>query len=270
MVYVQPSTNTDADDCLTAYLVTNLTDHELKTFKSAFELGACSRFSPLLHLKIARAPEDYWGKTHQYIRSQEDKAGREESFGLIDDEAKERGAIWYIDRFFDEDDVENELAVSTDVVMKILLKTEAFALSHVNYVIANMTIFEDLDNCGVDSPITNDFKQPELDDCGGMDFEDQQWYQDVWVTAEPGEFEESTDPKHLDNFSPRPDKVARLKKDVAQAVGIVSDWTFIGDAEPIDLDNGEKKEFPPGSVVLQQRYNPDFAWPEYKWPEGSL
>ncbi|KAI6756915.1 hypothetical protein HG530_011513 [Fusarium avenaceum] len=268
MVYVQP--NADPDDCLTAYLVTNLTDNELKKFKSAFELGACSRFSPLLHLKIVRAPEDYWGKSHQYIRLQEDKAGREESFGLIDDEAKERGGIWYIDRFFDEDDVENEIAVSTDVLMKILVKTEALALSHVNYVISNMSIFEDLDNCGVDSPIANDFKQPELDDCGGMDFEDQQWYQDVWVTAEPGEFEESTDPKHLDNFSPRPDKVARLKKDIAKSVGIVSDWTFIGDAEPIDLDNGKKKKFPPGSVVLQQRYNPDFAWPKYKWPKGSL
>jgi hypothetical protein len=267
MVYVPPS---GSEDCLTAYLVTHLTDNELRAFKSAFELGACSRFSPLLHLKIVRAPEAYWGKTHQYIRSQEDEAGRDDPFGLIDDEAKERGAIWYIDRFFDEDEVADELAESTNVVMKILIKTEAFALAHVNYVIANMSIIEDLGNCSVDTPITNDFNQPELDDCGGMDFEDEQWHQDAYIIAEPGEFEESTDGKLLDNFGPRPEKVVRLRKDVAQAVGLVSDWTFHGDAESIDLRNGEKKQFPPGSVALQQRYNPDFAWPEYKWPEGSL
>ncbi|SPJ75698.1 uncharacterized protein FTOL_05429 [Fusarium torulosum] len=200
----------------------------------------------------------------------QDEAGIEDLFGLIDDEAKEKGAICYIDRFFDEDEVVDELAESTDVVIKILIKTEAFALAHACYVVATSSIIEDLDICSVETPITNDFVQPELYDCGGIDFEDQQWHQDVWPTAEPGEFEESTEGKLLDNFMPRPEKVVRLREDVAQAVGLVSDWTFYDDAESIDLGNGEKKEFPPGSVVLQQRYNPDFAWPEYKWPEGSL
>jgi hypothetical protein len=267
MVYVAPVAEAD---CLTAYLVTHLTNNELKRFKSAFELGACSRFCPILQLKIVRAPKDYWGKTHQYIRAQEDKAGREDAFGLIDDEAKEKGAMWYIDRFFNEEEVADKIAVSTDVVMKILIKTEAFALAHANYDIANTSIFEDLINCGVDTPITNDFNQPELDDCGGMDFEDEQWDQAVWVTAEPGEFEESTDRKLLDNFMPRPKRVARLKEDIAQAAGFVSDWTIADEAEPIELDNGKKKEFPPGSVVLQHTYNPEFAWPKYKWPKGSL
>jgi hypothetical protein len=267
MVYVPPRGD---EDCLTAYVITHLSDNELKTFKSAFELGACSRFSPILELKIVRAPEAYWGKPHQYILSQENEAGREGPFGLIDDEAKEKGAIWYIDRFFDEDEVADGEAESTDVVMKILIKTEAFALAHVNYVIANSSIPEDLDICNVETPIRNDFDQPELDDCGGLDFEDQQWHQAAWPTAEPGEFEESTDEKLRDNFMPRPAKVARLKEDVAQAVGLVSDWTIPGDAEPIDLGGGKKKEFPPGSVILQQNFNPGFAWPEYKWPEGSL
>ncbi|KAM0426839.1 hypothetical protein ACHAQK_012275 [Fusarium lateritium] len=267
MVYVPPSGN---EDCLTAYLVTELTDNELKAFKSAFELGACSRFSPILQLKILRAPEDYWGQPHQYIRSQEDEAGREGPFGLIDDEAKARSSMWYIDRFFDEDEVEDGEAESTDVVLKILIKTEAFALAHVNYDIANSSITEDLDNCSVEMPITNDFNQPELFDCGGIDFEDQQWHQDTWATAEPGEFEESTDPKLRDNFMPRPEKVARLKEDIAQGVGLVSRWTIPSDARPIDLGGGKKKEFPPGSVILQQRYNPEFTWPEYIWPEGSL
>ncbi|KAM0351693.1 hypothetical protein ACHAPU_002703 [Fusarium lateritium] len=267
MVYLPPHRN---EDCLTVYLVTTLTDNELQAFKSAFELGACCRFSPLLELKIVRAPKDYWGKPHQYIRSREIEAGREETFGLIDDEAKERRAIWYIDGFYTEEEVEEGQAESIEVVKKILIKTEAFALSHVNYVIANMSIDEDLDACGVEIPITNDFEQPELVDCGGLDFEEEQWHQDAWVTAEPDELEESTDAENLDNFSPRPDKVARLKEHVAQAVGLVSGWTFADEAKPIDLGGGKKKGFPPGSMVLQQRYNPDFAWPEYQWPEGSL
>ncbi|KAF4989052.1 hypothetical protein FGRMN_9382 [Fusarium graminum] len=267
MVYLSPS---GTEDCLTAYLVTDITNHELQAFKSAFELGAYSKFSPLLHLKIVRAPEDYWGKPHHYIRSRENKAGREGPFGLIDKEAKKRGAIWYIDEFFTEEEVKEGQAESTDVVRKVLTKTEALALAHVNYSIANISIEEVLDVCGVEMPITNDFHQPELDDNGGVDFKEEQWHQDAWVTAEPGEFEESTDAEHLDNFSPRPEKVARLKKHVAQAVGLVSEWAIPDEAETIDLGGGKKKKFSPGSVVLQQRYNPDFAWPKYKWPEGSL
>ncbi|KAL4727100.1 hypothetical protein ACLX1H_006001 [Fusarium chlamydosporum] len=227
-------------DCLTAYLVTNLTDEELQALKSSFELGACSRFSPLLELKIVRAPEDYWGKSHQYIRAQENKAGRELAFALIDDEAKERGAIWYIDQFADEEQVENGEAESTEVVFKILIQTEAFALAVVNYIIANMSVGEDLENCGVEFPLTNDFHQPELDTCGGMDFVEQQKYQDAYVTAEPGEYEESTDEELLNNYSPRPTSVVRLKEDVARTIGLNSSWAIPNEAETIENDDGTK------------------------------
>ncbi|KAM0241441.1 hypothetical protein ACHAP5_007638 [Fusarium lateritium] len=267
MVHVPPSGN---ESYLKVYLVTYITDNELKAFKSAFELGACSRFSPILQLKIVRAPEHYWRQPHQYIRCQEDDAGREGPFGLLDDEAKDRGGMWYIDRFFGEDEVTDGVAESTVVVKKILIKTEAFALAHVNYDIANSSITEDLGNCSAEVPITNDFNQPDLFDCGGIDFEDQQWHQDTWATAEPGEFEESTEEKLRDDFMPSPGRVARLKEDIAQAVGLLSRWTIPSDARPIDLGDGKKKEFPQGSVILQQRYDPEFAWPEYKWPEGSL
>ncbi|KAL7766922.1 hypothetical protein ACKLNR_004838 [Fusarium oxysporum f. sp. zingiberi] len=134
-------------------------------------------------------------------------------------------------------------------------------LSHINYAIANSSIGEDLDNCAVDLPLTNDFHQPELNGCGSLDFEQQQWEQDAWVIAEPGEFEESTNPELLNNFSPPPEKVARLKDDVAESIGLISSWTIPSNAEPIDLEDGTKKEFPEGSVVLQQKYNPEFPWP---------
>ncbi|CEI65618.1 hypothetical protein FVEN_g8875 [Fusarium venenatum] len=267
MVYLPPAI---PGDRLTTYLVTELTNDELKVIKSAFELGACSKFSPLLELKIVRAPEDYWGKSHQYIRTKENEAGREEAFTVIDDEAKERGAIWYIDQFADEEQVEDGEAESTDAVFKILIQTEALALAQVNYAIANSSIGEDLDNCAVDSPLTNDFHQPDLHDCGGFDWVEQQKFQDAWVTAEPGEYEESTDDERRNNFMPRPDKVARLKEDVAQSVGLVSSWSIPSEARSIEYEDGTKKEFPPGSVVLQQRYDPEFPWPEYQWPEGSL
>ncbi|GKU09380.1 hypothetical protein FLAG1_12012 [Fusarium langsethiae] len=267
MVFLPPAF---PGDRLTAYLVTDLTDDELKSIKSAFELGACSKFSPLLELKIVRAPEDYWEKPHQYIRAKENEAGRKEAFAVIDDEAKERGAIWYIEQFANEEEVEEGGAESTDVVFKILIQTEALALAQVNYAIANISVGEDLDNCGVDSPLTNDFHQPDLHDCGGFDWVDQQKYQDAWVTAEPGEYEESTDDELRNNYMPRPAKVARLKEDVAKSIGLISSWSIPSQAKTIEYDDGTKREFPPGSVILQQRYDPDFPWPEYQWPEGSL
>ncbi|KAF4454413.1 hypothetical protein F53441_3039 [Fusarium austroafricanum] len=266
MVYVPPA----SPDCLTAYLATTFTDDELKAFKSAFELGACSKFNPMLEIKIVHAPDDYLGKSHQYMRAKENEAGNEGPFLVIDDEAKERGAAWYVSTFASDEEVEDEEAESTDAVWKILIKTEALALAHVNYDIANMSIGEDLDNAGVELPLTNDFHQPELNDCGGIDFYEEQSRQDTWVTAEPGEFEESTDPENLNNFMPRPDKVARLKEEVARSVGIVPRWAIPSEAGPVENDDGTQIEFPEGSVVLQQAYNPDHPWPEASWPEGSL
>ena len=267
MVYLYPPGDAD---CITAYLATNFTDNELKELKTAFEFGACSRFDPLLELKIIRAPEDYLGKSHQYIRARENDAGREDAFALIDDEAKERGGIWYIDQFAEEDQVENETAESTDVVFKILIQPVPFALAAVNYRIANMSVEEDLEAFGVEFPLKNDFHQPEVLDDRGMDFDDQQRSYSGRVTAEPGEFEESTDDQDRSGFMPRPDKVVKLKEEVARSIGVVSRWTWPSKPEPAEKDDGTKIKFPPGSVQLQQNYNPEFPWPEYEWPDGSL
>jgi hypothetical protein len=267
MVFIEPPSEAT---CLTAYLVAPLTDDELATVKAEFELGACSKFNPLLELKIVRPPDDYIGKSHQYMRAKENEAGQENAFVVIDEDALKRHAVWYVGDFADAESVEDGMAESTEVVMKILVKTECLALTVINYEIANMSIDEDLDNCGVESPIKNDFEQPEVSDCGGMDIEEQQRYQDVVVTAEPGEFEETWEQALLENFSPQPDKLGKLKEEVAQATGILASWSFIDEAEPVDMPDGSQKTFPAGSVVFQQRYNPDFSWPEYKWPEGSL
>ncbi|KAJ4147051.1 hypothetical protein LMH87_001604 [Akanthomyces muscarius] len=267
MVFIEPHAEVT---CLTAYLVAPLTDKELADVKAEFEVGACSRFCPLLELKIIHPPADYIGKSHQYMRAKENEAGQEDAFVVIDEDAVKRHAVWYVDSFADEDGVEAGEAESTDVVMKILVKTECLALTQINYEIANIGIDEDLANAGVEGPLKNDFVQLEVSDCGGMDMKEQQRFQDVEVTAEPGEFEETRDRAQLKKFSPRPDKVGKLKDEVAQAAGLLASWTWITEAEPVELPDGSQKTFPKGSVVLQQKYDPGFPWPEYKWPEGSL
>jgi hypothetical protein len=256
--------------CLTAYLVAPLNDNELAKVKTDFELGACSRFQPMLELKIMRPPNDYIGKSHQYMRAKENEAGRTSPFVVIDEDAVKRGAVWYVDTFADDEMVEEGQAESTQVVMKILVKTECLALTYINYEIANIDMDEDLDNAEVERPLKNDFFQPLVSDCGGMDMSEQQRDQDVEVTAEPGEFEVTSDKALLENFSPQPEKLAKLKDEVARAAGLLAAWTFVDEAQPVRMPDGSQKTFPEGSVVLQQKYDPDFPWPEYKWPEGSL
>lgn len=267
MVFIEPHAEVT---CLTAYLVTPLADDELSKVKAEFELGACSRFQPLLELKIVRPPDDYIGRSHQYMRARENEAGREDAFVVIDEDAVKRRAVWYVDSFADEDAVENGTAESTEVVMKILVKTECLALTQINYEIGNIGMEEDLQAAGVEEPLKNDFVQPEVSDCGGMDMREQQREQAVDVTAGPGEFEESRDPALLENFLPRPEKLGKLRDEAARSAGLLAAWTWVGEAEPVDMPDGSQKTFPEGSVVLQQKYDPDFPWPEYKWPEGSL
>ncbi|GKU12014.1 hypothetical protein FLAG1_11524 [Fusarium langsethiae] len=267
MIFIEPHPDVT---CLTAYLVAPLTDDELAKVKAAFEIGACSRFNPILELKIVRAPDDYVGKSHQYMRAREDEAGRDEGFVVIDENAIKRHAVWYVDSFADEDAVENGEAESTDVVMKILVKTECLALTYINYEVGNIGIGEDLENAGVEGRVKNDFVQPEVSDCGGMDMKEQQRDQAVEVTVEPGDFEETRDKDILKRFSPQPKKLAKVKDDVARATGILPSWTWIQKPEPVEMPDGSEKTFPKGSVTLQQHYDPDFDWPEYKWPDGSL
>ncbi|KAK3311551.1 uncharacterized protein B0T15DRAFT_521844 [Chaetomium strumarium] len=254
---------------LEAYLLEDLSQEELRGVKRAFELGACSRFNPLLELNIQKAPEEYLNQPHSYIRIKETEAGRQGPFVLIDKQAVSKGAVWYIAKFATEDDLEYGQAESTSVLWKILVKIDCLPLTWINYDIGNTSIVEDLGNCGVDYPVKEDFAQPEVYCCGGLDMVKQQYHQPVWVTAVPGEFEESTGDELRKNFLPRPEKLARLKEGVAEDAGLVNQWTIPTKARSVTMPDGSVKEFPEGSVVLQLLWNPDFPWPEYKWPEGS-
>ncbi|KAI1262075.1 hypothetical protein F5Y18DRAFT_187548 [Xylariaceae sp. FL1019] len=269
MVYIPPPAGAPR---LNAYLVTDFSDEELQKFKHAFEFGTCAPFSPMLELVIQRAPAHYLGKSFKYLRTEETGAGRKDPFVLIDEGAKggRDGAVWYVDRFADQQEVDDGEAESTNVVWRIYVKTDCLPLTYVNYDIANMSIGEDLDNAGVEMPVTEHFVQEEVSDCGGLDMEDERNSHDAWIVAGPGEFEESTDEELRNNFMPRPDKVARLKEHVAKANGLVNRWTLCGGVRPRKMPDGSLQEFPKGSVTLQLRYDPHFEWPAYKWPEGSL
>ncbi|KAI0114275.1 hypothetical protein F4776DRAFT_638962 [Hypoxylon sp. NC0597] len=267
MVFLWPNINIPR---LNAYLLKDLSDDELKAFKKTFEFGTYAPFSTMLELVIKKAPEDYLNKPHSYIRRKEDEAGRTEPFVLIDEQAVLQDAVWYVDHFANEDEVDDGEAESTAVLWQILVKTDCLPITYVNYDIGNMSIQEDLGNCGVDLPAPEDYEQPEVWGSGGLDIGDFRNSQNAWVTAEPGEFEESTDESLRKTYSPMPDRVARLKDDVAKQIGVKSRWTICQKAQPKKLPDGTTKEFPEGSVVLQLTYDPDFSWPPYKWPEGSL
>ncbi|KAI0886886.1 uncharacterized protein GGS22DRAFT_118850 [Annulohypoxylon maeteangense] len=258
---------------LNAYLMKDLSDGELKSFKKKFEFGTMAPFATMIELIIQKAPEDYLDKPHAYIRRKESEAGRTGPFVLIDELFLLKGAIWYVENFASEDEVEDEMAESTEVLSKILTKVENLPIASINYEIGNISIWEDLDNCGVEMPVKEDFEQPVIlgDTEGDLNIPEYRYDQPASLTAYPGEYEISTDPEVLKDFSPLPERVGRLKEDVGKEVGIRgTNWTFVSESRSRELKDGTMKEFPEGSVSLQHKYDPDFPWPAYKWPEGSL
>ena len=144
--------------------------------------------------------------------------------------------------------------------------------SHANYDVANGSIPEDLDGLGVELPLTEDFEQEELATSGLDPDTDEKFFAPTWVELEPGEYEESSEPEILKTISPpRHDKLYRINAEVGKANGLLSKaWFPAGTAKPLTLEDGSTKTFPEGSIVLLVYYDPEFAWPGYQRPEGSL
>ncbi|KAL7815617.1 hypothetical protein V8C26DRAFT_402202 [Trichoderma gracile] len=266
MVFFAPHDNIPT---LTCYLLTEASSDELQAFKSAFELGNHAAFNPVLHIKIVRPPDDYLGKSHEYIRKKEDEAGREGEFLILDKRAIENNAVWYISHFADTEHVQWKEAENTNVLWKILVKADKLAMVYANYSIGNTSLQEDLGNCGVEFPVKEGFEQPKLFDYK-LDMHKDQYRQPVWIRAEPGEYEINKGGEQMGDYVAPPNSYARLKDGVAEAVGVVNDWTTYYPSGPFPYSDGTKKEFPEGTMVLQLKWNPDFPWPPYKWPEGSL
>jgi hypothetical protein len=269
MVFLPPNTDIPR---LNAYILPSFPLEELDSFKRTFEFGTCAPFAPMLELVLQHAPEDWAGKTFEYMRSKENEAGRKGPFVVLDERTSgDNGAVWYLESFATEEDVEYGLAESTDVVWRIPIKTECLALAYVNYEIANMSVQEDLGNLDVEMPVAPGYNVERADDCGGLDMREERYSKTAYAVAYPGEYEESTDEEARKNFMPVPDKVARFKEGIAEAAGLAGNrWCYPNPANPRKMPDGSLKEFPEGSVTLAVKYNPDFDWPAYKWPEGSL
>ncbi|RFU79369.1 hypothetical protein TARUN_2824 [Trichoderma arundinaceum] len=266
MVFLTPNDNLPL---LTCYLLSKISSDELQTFKSAFELGNHARINPMLEIKIVHPPEDYLGQTHEYIRRKEDEAGRDGPFLILDDKAIENNAVWYISYFADDEPIEIRAAESTAVLWKMLVRTDKLAMVYVNYSIGNSSLQEDLGNCGVDFPVKEGFEQLKVFDYE-MDMRKEEYRLPVWIRAEPGEYEVNKGGEELGDYIAPPNSYARLKDGLGDEIGIVNDWTTFYPSGPFPMSDGTKKEFPEGTMVLQLKYNPDFPWPAYKWPEGSL
>lgn len=267
MVWFVPSTPAPVTK---AYLTADLPSHELENMKKLFERGTHADLNPMLEMKILKAPADWAGQSHAYMRRKETEAGNDGPFVVIDEALTERGGVWYVSHFANDDDVEDEQAASTDVLWEILVTPLHLAIMWVNYDIANMSIAEDLGNCGVDFPAAVGFRQPEIDNAGGLDMEEERRSQPAWITAAPGEYEVSTKKEDTSTFLPSPGKVVRLKEDVAKANGLVSSWSIVSEPTEQEAPDGTPMEFPEGSVGLQVTYDLDFERPKYQWPEGSL
>lgn len=265
MVYQTPTENLEV---LTCYLVADISQDQLQAFKAAFELGNFARFSPKLRIKIVRPPEDYIGKSHEYIRRKEDEAGREEVFLIVDDRAVENDAVWYI-QWFADDGPMDVCAESSDVLWKMLIRTDKLAMVYVNYDVGNISLQEQLPDCGVEFPVKEGCEQPKVFDYD-MDMHKEQYGQPTWVNAEPHEFEYNKGGEKFGDYVAPPRTLARLKDEVAEATGVLNDWVTPYPAGPLGMSNGKMKEFPEGTMVLQLKINPDFPWPPFKWPRGSL
>lgn len=140
---------------------------------------------------------------------------------------------------------------------------------HAGYDIANASISEDLGNCGVDFPVSEDYEQPTLH-TSGIDPDEDKFIAPTWVTVEPGEYEETRDPEILKTFSPPREKMYRLKPEIARQHGLKPVWTLGSMARDREMDDGTTKTFPDGSIVLQLDYDLESDWQAYQKPEGSL
>jgi hypothetical protein len=187
---------------------------------------------------------------------------------VIDSRTPSDGGIWYIERFADEDDVENEQAENTNTLLKIRMKIEDIVLQYANYTIANTDICEDLDTVDIDYPTPENFDQ-EMVFSTEFDFIEDWYLSPTWVVTAQKEMETSADPEDLENFSPRPSIVHMLKPEIAKRNSLKSGLAMVSDAGAEDTLDGSKKTFSEGSKVLQLDYDPEKPVPRYERPEGS-
>lgn len=257
---------TASKELITAILVSDLTPSQLDSVQHKFGIGAnmCNpNASEQLFIHDKRSWSHY---SHLDMwRAMPDVA----ALLIIDTRSAADGSAWYIDSLATQEDVDNGEAENINTLQKLRMNLEDVVISYTNYIIANTSIREDMDQVDIPLPTPEHFDQAEVF-ATGFDYIGDRYINPTWVTATPDELESSTDPADLDNFSPRPDIVYRLESGAARNAGLKARWTFGSDAHDVTMPDGTVIKFPEGSRVLQCDYDPETAVPRYVRPEGSL
>lgn len=129
---------------ITAFLTANLTPDQLDAIQDAFGKGSFFQSPDCpMELFIKDTPE-YHGLSHADIRRKETDGN---PFLIIDEKTPVDGGIWYIDDFASEDEVEDELAESTNVLWKIRIKTEHIPITYASHSIIMSWLLNFLQPC---------------------------------------------------------------------------------------------------------------------------
>jgi hypothetical protein len=254
---------------LHAYLACPLTVAQLDRVHTEFEFGSFARFATTHHLFIHDELR-YHGMSHVDMRRDLDGQGMMGDFLILDEKVDTDKAAWIVQRLVSQEDVDDGQAVSTQDVWEILTRIEHIPIVEINYHIANMSIQEDLDNCGVKWPYgPRAHPQTEIHS-SGIDMRKYQYQQSAYLVAEPGEYEEapsSPAPEGSSQFlmlgggGRTPSKLYRLTPNLASQHGLVSKWWLATTAGA---------QFPEGSISLSQPWNPDHDFPLYERLQESL
>ncbi|KAI9696176.1 MAG: hypothetical protein M1820_008244 [Bogoriella megaspora] len=226
-----------------AYLHCELSQPVLDKVQKDWRLGAIDRSNdsrynmPWSRLDIVDR-KDLYGLSPQEIRTrleQEAKADRDHDddnggeylvnpFILIDAETESTRSVWYIDQWLDEEELEQAKRDSDEKVLwKSRNMTWDLPLSIVNYEIANMDITEDLENSNPqvfegDDHLYNQHAPQQPQAIQTEDYFRNEAPQPAVVLADPGEWEETRNPDDM-NVMPKPERMVRLKQDVAHEQG---------------------------------------------------
>ncbi|KAF2828378.1 hypothetical protein CC86DRAFT_444633 [Ophiobolus disseminans] len=136
---------------------------------------------------------------------------------VVDLHTPNDGAVWYIEDFANQQDVDGGIVENTNTLFKICMKLEDVVISYMNFEVASTSTDENLSQIGIFCPILEEFTQDKLYTLG-FDC----YLNPTWVTTSLDEIEEGTELDTLMNLLPLPTKVYRLKEDVARSNGLKS------------------------------------------------
>ncbi|KAH8923714.1 hypothetical protein BT69DRAFT_1319349 [Atractiella rhizophila] len=226
-------------DLLTLYITHPLSASIISALVRDFSLGTHEGYGPMVRLVVSPRKDVLGLTAEELMRKLEaehpDKTEEEYEEGgkkgkrilsypfvIADWDTTERGEVIYVNGWLKKDDFEEpeEMFVPGDWEFPILEKARYFIqevpINYVNFDIGNMSLQEDWPYPY--DPLAH-LPQPE-------------WRTDwrleppevAYLTVAPGDYDESTDDGATSGLMPKPEKVYRLKKEIADKLNLVSDW----------------------------------------------